>query len=90
LGRAECWRAAPLSPDAAIAAAEAAGRWPCVLADGGDNTGGGAPGDATAMLRRFLITPALQPAAVALGLPPAGASEKGGWEIRGEVAGAAR
>jgi microcystin degradation protein MlrC len=37
-----------------LAAGEAAGRWPVMLGDFNDNTGGGAPGDSTAILREFI------------------------------------
>jgi microcystin degradation protein MlrC len=52
--RREHWAAPSFSVERAIAEAEAAGAFPAILADGGDNTGGGAPGDGTAILRRFL------------------------------------
>ena len=52
------------SVEGAIAQAEQVGRFPAILADGGDNTGGGAPGDSTAILRRFVDTPELWPACV--------------------------
>lgn len=38
----------------ALAQAEAAGKYPIVLADTRDNTGGGSPGDSTEMLRVFI------------------------------------
>jgi microcystin degradation protein MlrC len=37
-----------------LAAGEAIGKWPVMLGDYNDNTGGGAPGDSTAVLREFL------------------------------------
>ena len=43
----------PSSADA-LKEAEEVGRYPVVLADRNDNTGGGAPGDSTGMLRTFL------------------------------------
>eukprot|EP01051_Picozoa_sp_SAG22_P005238 SAG22_NODE_304_length_12712_cov_10.515421_5_plen_262_part_00 len=48
------WIAPSISVPEAIATAEARGEYPCVLADQGDNTGGGAPGDATHVLRLFM------------------------------------
>lgn len=50
----ERWRAPPLGVREAIAAGEAAGKYPIVLADHADNTGGGAPGDSTEILRTFV------------------------------------
>ncbi len=47
------WFAAPVAVRAAIAAGEAAERFPIMLADHADNTGGGAPGDSTEILRTF-------------------------------------
>ena len=47
------WYAAPVAVRAAIAEGEAAGRFPIMLADHADNTGGGAPGDSTEILRTF-------------------------------------
>ena len=44
----------PLRPAAALEAADAVGRYPVVLADQADNTGGGAPGDSTELLRLFI------------------------------------
>ena len=52
--RREDWVAEPLSPVDALEAGEAAGRYPILLADQADNTGGGAPGDSTELLRLFL------------------------------------
>jgi microcystin degradation protein MlrC len=48
------WLSPSLSVDDAIALGEVAGAYPVVLADQGDNTGGGAPGDATHILRLFI------------------------------------
>jgi len=42
------------STAAAIAAARQEGRYPVIIADRDDNTGGGSPGDSTGMLRAFL------------------------------------
>ncbi|MGE3805725.1 MAG: M81 family metallopeptidase [Gemmataceae bacterium] len=44
----------PLSVSEALAAGEQAGRYPILLADMADNTGGGAPGDSTEILRTFV------------------------------------
>lgn len=77
--RRELWQGAPLLPAQAIAQGEAIGKFPIVLAEQGDNTGGGAAGDATEMLRLFihrrmvpsavlyLVDPAAAAAAVAAG-----------------------
>lgn len=48
------WQASMPSTREALALAEAEGRYPVVLADRHDNTGGGSPGDSTGMLRTFL------------------------------------
>lgn len=50
----ERWRQPPLSPTAAIAQGESLGKYPIILADHADNTGGGSPGDSTDILRTFL------------------------------------
>jgi microcystin degradation protein MlrC len=50
----ERWYAPNLSVPDALAQGERAGRYPIVLADQADNTGGGAPGDSTEILRTFL------------------------------------
>jgi len=50
----ERWVSAPVSVLEAIRRGEAAGRYPIVLADHADNTGGGSPGDSTEILRTFL------------------------------------
>ncbi|MCE9605337.1 MAG: MlrC C-terminal domain-containing protein, partial [Planctomycetia bacterium] len=47
------WYAPRVSVREAIAAGEAIGRYPIILADHADNTGGGAPGDSTEILRTF-------------------------------------
>ena len=49
----ERWVQAPLTPQSALAQGEKLGKFPILLADQGDNTGGGAPGDATHILRLF-------------------------------------
>lgn len=48
------WYVPPLSVKEAIARGEQIGRYPIMLADHADNTGGGAPGDSTEVLRTFL------------------------------------
>ena len=53
-GRRADWIAPSVSVPDAIAAGRALGEFPVILADQGDNTGGGAPGDATHVLRHFL------------------------------------
>ncbi|HVX62488.1 MAG TPA: M81 family metallopeptidase [Pirellulales bacterium] len=50
----ERWHTPPMSVREALAAGEQAGRYPILLADQTDNTGGGAPGDSTEVLRTFL------------------------------------
>ncbi|HVC92180.1 MAG TPA: M81 family metallopeptidase [Pirellulales bacterium] len=48
------WYHPPMTVREALAAGEQAGRYPILLADHADNTGGGAPGDSTEVLRTFL------------------------------------
>lgn len=48
------WTCAPVSVLEAIRRGEAGGKFPVVLADHADNTGGGSPGDSTEILRMFL------------------------------------
>lgn len=48
------WYVAPLSVDEALERGQRDGRYPIILADQADNTGGGAPGDSTEVLRTFL------------------------------------
>ena len=48
------WQAPMPSTAEALEEAGEVGRYPVVLADRNDNTGGGAPGDSTGMLRTFL------------------------------------
>ena len=48
------WYAPPLSVRDALTRAEELGRYPIILADHSDNTGGGSPGDSTEVLRTFL------------------------------------
>ena len=48
------WQRAPLTAQAALEQGEQLGNYPIVLAEQGDNTGGGAPGDATEILRLFI------------------------------------
>jgi microcystin degradation protein MlrC len=50
----ERWYAPPMSVREALAAGERIGRYPVILADHADNTGGGSPGDSTEVLRTFL------------------------------------
>src|SRR5205823_15084538 len=52
--RRERWYRPPLSMREALALGEREGRYPILLADQADNTGGGAPGDSTEVLRTFL------------------------------------
>jgi microcystin degradation protein MlrC len=48
------WRSPLVSVREALARGEQAGRFPIILADHADNTGGGAPGDSTEVLHTFL------------------------------------
>jgi microcystin degradation protein MlrC len=48
------WYRPPMSVREALAAGERNGKYPIILADHADNTGGGSPGDSTEILRRFL------------------------------------
>ncbi|MGH7135140.1 MAG: MlrC C-terminal domain-containing protein, partial [Pirellulales bacterium] len=48
------WQRGPVSVSDALAAGEKAGRYPIILADHTDNTGGCAPGDSTEILRTFI------------------------------------
>ena len=48
------WYVPPMTVRDAIAEGEKAGKHPIILADHGDNTGGGSPGDSTEVLRTFL------------------------------------
>ena len=50
----ERWHTPPLSVREALAQGERLGRYPILLADHADNTGGGAPGDSTEILRTLL------------------------------------
>ena len=59
----EQWRKPPLSAEEGLARGEEIGEYPIILADQGDNPGGGAPSDATEVLRLFQEQ-ALQPSAV--------------------------
>jgi microcystin degradation protein MlrC len=52
--RRERWFRQPLSVREGLALGEREGRYPIFLADMADNTGGGAPGDSTEVLRTFL------------------------------------
>ncbi len=50
----ERWHCPPLSVRDAIHKGQQIGRFPIVLADHADNTGGGSPGDSTEILRTFI------------------------------------
>ena len=50
----ERWYCSPVRVREALAAGEQIGRYPIILADHCDNTGGGSPGDSTEVLRTFL------------------------------------
>jgi microcystin degradation protein MlrC len=50
----EHWYSPPLSVGEALDQGQRLGRYPILLADHADNTGGGAPGDSTEVLRTFL------------------------------------
>ena len=52
--RREQWYAPPLTVQSALQRGEEAGRYPIILADHADNTGGGSPGDSTEVLQTFL------------------------------------
>ena len=64
------WQAAMPSTEEALQEAEKTGRYPIVLADRNDNTGGGSPGDSTGLLRAFLAAD-LQDACVLYIVDPA-------------------
>jgi microcystin degradation protein MlrC len=48
------WDAPHVTKEAAVSEGQINGEYPIVIADQGDNTGGGAPGDATHILRMFV------------------------------------
>ena len=50
----ERWYEPPPTIEEGLAAGENRGRYPIILGDFNDNTGGGAPGDSTAVLRTFV------------------------------------
>lgn len=52
--RRDRWYEPPLTTTGALESGEQKGRYPIILADMADNTGGGAPGDSTEVLRTFL------------------------------------
>src|SRR5439155_11844627 len=52
--RRERWHRRPLTVAEALDLGEREGRYPILLADMADNTGGGAPGDSTEVLRAFV------------------------------------
>ena len=68
------WQAPTLGASEALDRAEAWGRYPIILADQADNTGGGAPGDSTELLRLFLSR-GLQDAAVLYVVDPETAAQ---------------
>jgi microcystin degradation protein MlrC len=72
--RRQQWHEVTPSIREALAAGEHLGRYPIVLADFNDNTGGGAPGDSTALLRTF-VEMALQSAVLLYLADPAAAAE---------------
>lgn len=72
--RRSLWQRPPLDPRVAIAEGEREGRFPIILADQGDNTGGGAPGDSTELLRLFLER-SLVPSAVLYVVDPEAARQ---------------
>lgn len=59
----EDWMCPPLAATKALADGERIGKYPIILADQADNSGGGAPGDSTEVLRLF-VEHDLQDAAV--------------------------
>ena len=86
----EDWRREPLSPTSALSQGEATGRYPIILADQGDNTGGGAPGDGTEVLRLFIERDLQQAAVLYLVDPEVAAMAKAtgvGATIKVEVGG---
>lgn len=52
--RRQRWHRTPMTVAEALSKGDQAGRYPVVLADMADNTGGGAPGDSTEVLRTFV------------------------------------
>ena len=48
------WHEPPPTIAEGLSAGERIGKWPVILGDFNDNTGGGAPGDSTAILREFI------------------------------------
>lgn len=48
------WVCGSVDPEAGLDAGEELGKYPIILADQADNTGGGAPGDSTEVLRLFV------------------------------------
>ena len=52
--RRECWYQPPDTIEEGLSAGEREGKYPIILGDFNDNTGGGAPGDSTAVLRTFV------------------------------------
>ncbi len=80
----ESWQSEPLTPEAAIACGIERGQFPIVLAEQGDNTGGGAPGDATDLLRLFLAE-RLAPSAVLYVVDPDVASQAAAAGMGAEI-----
>jgi microcystin degradation protein MlrC len=72
--RRSVWQCGPLSPELAITRGEQVGKYPIILADQGDNSGGGAPADSTEILRLFLER-RLVPSAVLYMVDPAVAAQ---------------
>ena len=64
----------PLKPEKAIKNGIEAGKYPIILADQADNTGGGAPGDSTEILKTF-IDLKLESAAILYMVDPESAAE---------------
>ncbi len=78
------WQSEPLTPEAAIACGEEVGEFPIVLAEQGDNTGGGAPGDATQMLRLF-VEECLTPSAVLYMVDPGTVAQAAAAGVGAEI-----
>lgn len=76
--RRETWQRKPLSPVSALEQGEAADRYPIILADQGDNTGGGSPGDGTEILRLFVERDLPQAAVLYVVDPDTAAAAKAG------------
>ncbi len=83
--RRKLWQAESLTPEAALLLGEKAGKYPIILADQGDNTGGGAPGDSTEILRLFLQR-RLTPSAVLYMVDPETAAQATTAGVGAEIA----